>query len=93
VAERNNRTILDIVRSMLKIKNMSKEFWAEIVQCAVYMQNRYPHQILENKTPQEHWTEHKLNVAHLRVFGSVGYAHFSNQRRTKLDDKSTKLYS
>jgi hypothetical protein len=30
-------------------------------------------------------------VAHLRVFGSVGYAHVLDQRRTKLDDKSTKL--
>jgi transposase InsO family protein len=28
VAERKNRTILDMVRSMIKIKEMSKEFWA-----------------------------------------------------------------
>ena len=43
VAERKNRTILDMVRSMLKSKNMPKEFWAEAVQCAVYVQNRCPH--------------------------------------------------
>jgi hypothetical protein len=30
-------------------------------------------------------------VVHLRVFGSVRYAHISDQMRTKLDDKSTKL--
>jgi transposase InsO family protein len=51
VAERKNRTILDMIRSMIKTKEMPKEFWAEIVQCAVYIQNRRPHTILENKTP------------------------------------------
>jgi hypothetical protein len=30
-------------------------------------------------------------VVRLRVFGSVRYAHVPDQRRTKLDDKSTKL--
>jgi hypothetical protein len=54
VAERKNRSILDMVRSMLKTKNMPKEFWAEAVQCAMYVQNRCPHQILENKTLQEY---------------------------------------
>jgi transposase InsO family protein len=31
VAEMKNRTILDMVRSMLKSKKMPKEFWAEAV--------------------------------------------------------------
>jgi transposase InsO family protein len=31
VAERKNRTIFDMVRSMLKSKKMPKEFWAEAV--------------------------------------------------------------
>ena len=31
VAERKNRTVLDMFRSMLKSKNMLKEFWAEAV--------------------------------------------------------------
>ena len=53
VAERKNRTILDMVRAMLKSKELPKEFWAEAVQCAVYIQNRCPHSNLGNKTPQE----------------------------------------
>lgn len=53
VAERKNRTVLDMIRSMLKSKNMSKEFWAEAVQCAIYVQNRCPHSKLEDQTPQE----------------------------------------
>jgi transposase InsO family protein len=53
VAERKNRTILDMVRSMLKSKNMPKEFWAKAVRCAVYLQNRCPTASLKNITPQE----------------------------------------
>jgi len=53
VAERKNQTILNMVRAMLKGKNMSKEFWAEAVQCVVYVQNRCPHAKLNGQTPHE----------------------------------------
>ncbi|GKF71888.1 retrovirus-related pol polyprotein from transposon TNT 1-94 [Tanacetum coccineum] len=39
VVERKNRTILNMVQSMLKSKKMPKEFWAEVVDCAVYLLN------------------------------------------------------
>lgn len=91
VAERKNRSILDMVRSMLKSKDMPKEFWAEAVRCAVYLQNRCPHSNLEDLTPQEAWNGQKPTVSHLRVFGSVSYAHVPDQRRKKLEDKSKKL--
>jgi hypothetical protein len=90
VAERKNRTVLDMVRSMLKSKNMPKEFWAEAVKCAIYVQNRCPHSKLEDQTPQEAWSGQKPTVSHLKVFGSVAYAHVPDQRRTKLEDKSQK---
>ncbi|KAG8478853.1 hypothetical protein CXB51_028662 [Gossypium anomalum] len=41
VAERKNRTILDMARSMVKGKHLPRTFWAEAVQCAVYLLNRY----------------------------------------------------
>ncbi|KAJ3676254.1 hypothetical protein LUZ60_003666 [Juncus effusus] len=91
VAKRKNRTILDMVRSMLKSKDMPKEFWAEAVQCAVYVQNRCPHAMLGEKTPQETWSGQKPTVSHFKVFGSVAYAHIPDQRMTKLDDKSKKF--
>ncbi|KAL4025509.1 hypothetical protein IC575_013910 [Cucumis melo] len=42
VVERKNRTILNMARSMLKCKKMPKEFWAQAVECAVYLSNRSP---------------------------------------------------
>lgn len=90
VVERKNRTILNMVRSMLKNKKMPKEFWAEAVDCAVYLSNRCPSKSLDNKTPQEAWNGKKPTVSHLRVFGSIAYVHVPCQRRSKLDDRSKK---
>lgn len=88
VVERKNRTILNMARSMLKTKRMPKEFWAEAVDCAVYLSNRCPTKSVWNKTPQEAWSGRKPSVSHLRVFGSIGYTHVPDQERSKLDDKS-----
>ncbi|GKD67977.1 retrovirus-related pol polyprotein from transposon TNT 1-94 [Tanacetum coccineum] len=91
VAEKKNRIILDLVRSMLKSKHIPKDFWAEAVQCAIYVQNRCPHAKLENKTPQEAWSGRKPIVAHFKVFRSVAYGQIPDQRRTKLDDRRKKF--
>ncbi|KAJ7961681.1 Retrovirus-related Pol polyprotein from transposon TNT 1-94 [Quillaja saponaria] len=90
VAERKNRTILNMARCLLKSKNMPKEFWAEAVSCAVYLSNRCPTKGVENQTPQEAWSGKKPNVSHLRIFGSIAYAHVPDQERSKLDDRSVK---
>jgi len=90
VAERKNRTIMDIARSMLKAKGMPNYFWAEAVTCAVYLINRSPTRSVSNTIPIEAWSGFKLNVQHLKVFGSITYAHVPNATRSKLDDKAVK---
>ena len=90
VAERKNRTILDMARSMLKGKRLPREFWAEAVACAVYLLNRCPTKSVRFKTPEEAWCSFKPSVAHLRVFGCIAYAKIPEARRTKLDDKGEK---
>jgi hypothetical protein len=42
--------------------------------------------------PQEAWCGVKPSVLHLKVFRSVAYAHIPNQKHTKFDDKSKKLF-
>ncbi|GMI88485.1 hypothetical protein HRI_002517800 [Hibiscus trionum] len=78
-----------MARSMLKAKNMPREFWAEAVSCAVYLSNRSPTKV-DNVTPQEAWSGRKPSVRHIRVFGSIAYAHVPDQGRLKLDDRSSK---
>ena len=53
VAERKNRTILDMTRSMLKAKGMSNYFWVEAVTCAIYLINISPTRSVANTTPIE----------------------------------------
>ncbi len=40
VAERMNRTLMNLVRSMLHHKGIEKRFWAEALATAVYVRNR-----------------------------------------------------
>jgi transposase InsO family protein len=35
MVERKNRSILNMVRNMLKTKKMPQEFWAKAVDCAI----------------------------------------------------------
>jgi hypothetical protein len=91
IVERKNRTILNMARSMLKSKNLPKEFWAEAVDCAVYLSNRCPSRSVGNKTPQEAWSGYKPSVSHLKIFGSIAHVHVPDQQRKKIDERS-KLY-
>ncbi|XP_077217878.1 uncharacterized protein LOC143852380 [Tasmannia lanceolata] len=40
VAERKNRTIMELARSMLKANGMPHMFWVEAVACAIYLLNQ-----------------------------------------------------
>ncbi|CAL1381346.1 unnamed protein product [Linum trigynum] len=84
VVDRKNKTVLNMVRSMLKSKNPPKELLAEVVDCEVYLLNKSPTMSIWNQTPKEAWS------GRLRVFGIVGYVHIPDQERKKLDDKSKK---
>eukprot|EP00253_Pinus_taeda_P029619 PITA_29619 len=88
VAERMNRTILNMVRSMLFFKNVKIMFWADSVLCAAYIKNRCPSNAIRNKTPYELWYGHVPSVKHLRVFGSTYYALILKVHRNKLGARS-----
>ena len=90
-AEKENRTILNLARSMLKTKNLPKKLWVEAVSTSVYLLNRCPTKRLEDKTPKEVWSGARPNVSHLKIFGSICYKHVPDAIRRKLDDRSEKL--
>lgn len=88
LAERRNRTILNMVRSMLKGKNLPHTFWGEAATTATYILNRYPTKRLKEQVPEEVWSGKKPAVGHFKIFGSLAYAHIPDERRKKLGDKS-----
>jgi transposase InsO family protein len=91
LAERRNRTLLNMARCMLKGKDLPKNLWGEAVNTAAYVLNRCPTKKLKDNTPEELWTGHKPSVKHLRIFGSICFRHIPDEKRRKLDDKSEKL--
>ncbi|KAL0551708.1 hypothetical protein IC582_010797 [Cucumis melo] len=90
VAERKNRTVVEMARSMLQMKGLLNDFWAEAVSTSIYLLNISPTKAVMNKTPFEVWYGKKPNVSHLRVFGCISYALVPSQVRQKLDKKSEK---
>ncbi len=90
VAERANRTIVEMARSMLHAQNLKLELWAEAVVNAVYTRNRCPTSAVANMTPEEAWSGKKPCVAHMRIFGCIAFAKVPDARRTKLDAKAEK---
>jgi transposase InsO family protein len=71
VAEHANRTILEMVRSMIHAQRLGHEFWAEAVCNAVYIRNRCPTKAVEGMTPEEAWSGRMPHVSYMRVFGCV----------------------
>ena len=85
VAERKNRTIVEMAKCLMFEKKIPLGFWAEAVNTSVYILNRFPTKALSKKTPFEAYSGRKPGIKHLKVFGSLCYAYVPNQQRQKLD--------
>ena len=85
VAERKNRTIMEAAKEMLHDQDLLMHLWEEATRTAMYVQNRTPHRLPENKTPEEVFSSKKLEVSHLRIFGCPLYIRIPKEKRTKLD--------
>ncbi|KAL4563757.1 hypothetical protein LXL04_027802 [Taraxacum kok-saghyz] len=88
VAERKNRTVINIVVSMIAAKKMPKKFWGEATVWSLYVLNRCPTKALVDMTPEEAWSGIKPTVHHFRIWGCLAHVHIPKQKRTKLDNKS-----
>jgi hypothetical protein len=88
VAERKNWTIMDMAQRMLKEKHISNEYWGDAVLCSIFILNRCPTKTVRNRVSQEAWDGKPCNVSHLRIFGSIAFAHVPTEMRRRLDDRS-----
>ena len=90
IAERANRTIFEMARSMLYHAKLPVCYWEEAVMTAIYIRNRCITTADNKRTPEEIWSGKKPHIGHLRVFGCDAYVHVPDQDRTKLQSKSKK---
>lgn len=90
VAERRNRTIMNMVRCLLSEKEMPKTLWPDAVRWTIHVLNRSYTRSIKDKVPEERWTGFKSKVDYFRVFGSIAHVHILEQKRIKLDARSHK---
>jgi hypothetical protein len=95
VAERKNKHLLEVTRSIMLATNVPQHFWGEAVLSATHLINRTPSRILNFKTPlstlQNLFPTSKIfSSIPLKIFGCSTFVHNLNPHRSKLDPKSIK---
>lgn len=90
IAERANRTIVEMARCMIQQAKLPQSLWAEAVNMATFIRNRCPTKCLNNKTPYEAWTNEKPYVGFFRIFGSKVIALDKSHKQGKFLQKGNK---
>lgn len=85
--ERENKTLVEMARTLLQAKGLPKKLWAETINTAAYVLNNTGEGRTSSKTPHELWYGNKSNKD-LKVFGTRIYVHISKQTRLKWDAKA-----
>ncbi|KAK8685914.1 hypothetical protein V6N13_124946 [Hibiscus sabdariffa] len=89
VSERRNRTLLDMVRSMMSHTDLPTSFWGYALEIAAFTLNRVPSKSVQ-KTPHEMWTGRRPNMSFMKIWGCKAYV--KHQMSTKLEPKSEKMH-
>ena len=87
VAERRNRTLMEMVRSMMSYSSVPISLWGEALKTAMYILNRVPSKAVP-KTPFELWTGRKPSLRHIHIWGCPAEARIYNPHEKKLDSRT-----
>ena len=85
VAERRNRTLLDMVKSTMSYSTLPISFWGYALNTAMYLLNLVPSKFVP-KTPVELWNSRKPSMRHLHIWGCP--AHVLKTKSDKLQSKT-----
>ena len=89
VAERRNRTMLELVRSMLAQANLPISYWGDALLTATYLLNQEPSKSVPS-TPYELWNNRKPDLINLRPRGSTNFVHNPSPKFGKLGSRGRK---
>ncbi|KAL6335934.1 hypothetical protein AAG906_003559 [Vitis piasezkii] len=90
VAERKNRHLLDVVRTLLLDSSVPPRFWCEALSTAIHLINRLPSPMLNHVSPFSKLFGHSLLYFDLCTFGCVCFVHLPTHERYKLTAQSVK---
>ncbi|GJZ54599.1 retrovirus-related pol polyprotein from transposon TNT 1-94 [Tanacetum coccineum] len=86
VTERRNRTLMEMVRSMITKSSVPKSLWVYALKTVVYLLNRVPSKSF-SKTPYELCTGRKPSQRYRHVWGCPAKARVYNPQEKKLDSR------
>ena len=86
VAERKNRTLKEMVNSMLSYSGLSEGFWGEAMLTACYILNRTPNKRSKN-TPYKLWCKKVPNLSYLKVWGCRAVVRLTEPKRKTLGER------
>ena len=90
VSERHNRTLLDIVQSMMYLTDLPLSFWGYALKTAAFTFKRAPSKSFET-TLSKLWFGKKPKLSFLKVWGCDSYV--KKPQADKLEPKSEHVYS
>ncbi|KAL6318317.1 hypothetical protein AAG906_039409 [Vitis piasezkii] len=91
VAERRNRTLMEMKRSMMSRSNLLKYLWGEAIKTTTYILNRVPSKSVP-KTPFELWIGRKPSLNHFTVWGCPTEVKIYDPSLKKTDSRTTRCY-
>jgi hypothetical protein len=89
-AQRNNRHLLDVVRTLLLESYISSKFWVEALSTVVYLINRLPFQVLNFDSLYHRLYHPHPSYLNLHTFGFVCFIRLPPHERHKLSAQSIK---
>ena len=90
VAERKNRHILEVARSLMFTMNVPKFLWSEAVMTATYLINRMPSKILGMQSPCQLLLNNNDFVVPPKLFGCTCFVRDHRPSVGKLDHRAIK---
>ncbi|KAM1192904.1 hypothetical protein ACFX10_013253 [Malus domestica] len=89
VSERRNRTLMNMVHSMMSSANLPVTFWGYALYTTAYLLNRVPSKSVSQR-PYEIWHGRKPSLNHIKIWGCEAYV--KKLEATKLEVRSVRCY-
>ena len=88
LAERMNRTLFELTRTLLIQANAPEELWGEALMWATRLYKVTPHPISTNQPPFQLLFNYRYNVQKLRVWGCDANVHKLPDKRSKIQARA-----